>query len=190
MDVRRLAELIVLCCALGGCAPAAAPPELHQASKRSGGMPTSDRTSGAPARPPFSIDKPIGLTTMRVVRDDGSEGSAPPAKCEVQILHTKPAGKTREVATLDVDGAPDQHEDILSLLKRKACEAGANAVLIEKMGKTQVEGVAVDHLEAVALIVGVPKPPVNPSPAPKTITVTPEGPAAPKTITVDPGAPP
>ena len=114
----------------------------------------------------------------------------PPAKCEVRILRENPAGKTREVATLKVEGAPAQHEDILSLLKRKACEAGANAVVIKSMGKTRVEGVKMDHIEAVALIVGTPKPPVDPSPIPKTITVTPEGPAVPKTITVDPDASP
>jgi hypothetical protein len=58
------------------------------------------------------------------------------------------------------------------------------------MGKRRVEGVNVDHVEAVALMIGTPKPPVDPSPVPKTITVTPDGPAAPKTITVDPAASP
>jgi hypothetical protein len=127
---------------------------------------------------------------MRVVKDDSSEDSVPTAKCEVRILHENPAGETREVATLNVDGAPAQHENILSLLKREACEAGANAVVIKRMGKPRVEGVKVDHIEAVALVVGTPKPPVDSSPVPKTITVTPEGPAVPKTITVDPGAAP
>ena len=176
----------------------ATPSDSHRAPERFGGIPTSDSTPVAPSRPRFSVGKAIGVTTMRVFQnnnsdnssDDGSEGSAPPANCEVQILHDKPAGKTREVGTLNVDGAPAQHEDILSLLKRKACEAGANAVLIKSMGKTRVEGVKVDHVEAVALIVGTPKPPVDLSPVPKTITVTPEGPAVPKTITVDPGASP
>lgn len=127
---------------------------------------------------------------MRVVKGEGSGDSAPPAKCEVKVMHHKPAGKTREVGTLEVTGVPAQHENILSLLKRKACEAGANAVLIKSMTKKRVEGVKVDHVEAVALIVGTPKPPVDLSPVPKTITVTPEGPAVPKTITVDPGVSP
>jgi len=168
----------------------ATPAELRRTPERFGGLPAEDSTPVAPSRPRLSVEKAIGVTTMRVVKDDSSEGSAAPAECEVQILHDKPSGKTREVATLNVDGAPAQHEDILSLLKRKACEAGANAVLIKSMGKTRVEGVKVDHVEAVALIVGTPKPPVDPSPVPKTITVTPEGPAVPKTITVDPSASP
>jgi hypothetical protein len=166
--------------------------DLHRTPERFGGIPSSDATSerAAPSRLRLRVEKAIGVTTMRVVKDDNPEGSTPPAKCEVQILRDKPVGKTREVATLNVDGAPAQHEDILSLLKRKACEAGANAVLIKSMGKKRVEGVNVDHVEAVALMIGTPKPPVDPSPVPKTITVTPEGPAAPKTITVDPAASP
>jgi hypothetical protein len=172
--------------------------EFHRTPERFGGIPASESTPVARSRPRLSVGKPIGVMTTRVGRDDDSddsaEGSAPPVNCDVQsdvqILHDKPTGKTREVATLNVDGAPTQHEDILALLKRKACEAGANAVLIKTMAKTRVEGVTVDHVEAVALIVGTPKPPVDPSPVPKSITVTPEGPAVPKTITVDPGASP
>jgi hypothetical protein len=170
--------------------------EFHRTPERFGGIPVSDRTPVAPSRPRLSVGKAIGVMTTRVGKDDSddsAEGTAP-ANCDVQsdvqILHDKPTGKTREVATLNVDGAPVQHEDILALLKRKACEAGANAVLIKKMAKTRVEGVNVDHVEAVALFVGTPKPPVDPSPVPKSITVTPEGPAVPKTITVDPGASP
>jgi hypothetical protein len=169
----------------------ATPAELHRTLERFGGIPAaSDNTPAAPSRPRLRVEKAIGVTTTSVVRDDSSGGSVPTAKCEVQILHENPAGKTREVATLNVDGAPAQHEDILSLLRRKACEAGANAVVIKSMGKARVEGVKVDHVEAVALVVGTPKPLVDPSPVPKTITVTPEGPAVPKTITVDPGASP
>ncbi|HTJ09404.1 MAG TPA: hypothetical protein VL393_06925 [Candidatus Binataceae bacterium] len=164
--------------------------EFHRTPDRFGGIPSADSPPATPSRPQLRVGKAIGVITTRIGKDDGSEGSAPPAKCEVDILHDKPKGKTREVATLEVDGAPAQHEDILSLLRRKACEAGANAVLIKSMGKARVEGVNVDHVEAVALVVGTPKPPVDPSPVPKTITVTPEGPAVPKTITVDPGASP
>jgi hypothetical protein len=190
--------------AIGGQPPEPAKPsatatpttELHRTPERFGGIPASGSTRVAPSRPRLRVGKAIGVITTRVGKDDSddsAEGTAP-ANCDVQsdvqILHDQPTGKTREVATLNVDGAPAQHEDILALLKRKACEAGANAVLIKRMAKTRVEGVNVDHVEAVALIVGTPKPPVDPSPVPKSITVTPEGPAVPKTITVDPGASP
>jgi hypothetical protein len=164
--------------------------ELHQTPERFAGLPPSDSAPAGPAPRRLRVEKPLVVTTTRVFRSEGSDNSAPPLKCDVKVLHDKPAGKTREVGTLEVTGAPAQHENILSLLKRKACEAGANAVLIKSMAKKRVEGVKVDHVEAVALIVGTPKPPVDPSPVPKTITVTPEGPAVPKTITVDPGVSP
>jgi hypothetical protein len=188
-EVRRLTELILLCCALCGCARAtpslpALPPGVTPSTV------STEATPVPPSRPRLSVDKAIVVTTMGVVRDDSPEGSASPARCEVRILNHLPAGETREVATLKIDGAPAQHEDILSLLKRKACEAGANAMVIKSMGQTRVEGIEVDHIEAVALIVGSPKPPVDPSPVPKSITVTPDGPALPKTIEVDPGASP
>ena len=169
--------------------------ELHRTPERFGGLPNSDNGPGnsppaAPRRARLKIGKAIGETTMRVVRDDRADGSAAPPKCTVEILHDAPKEKTREVGTLKVDGAPGQHEDLMSLLKRKGCEAGANAVLIKSMSTTRVDGVKVDRVEAVALVIGTPRPPVDPSPVPKTITVTPDGPAAPKTITVDPGASP
>jgi hypothetical protein len=166
--------------------------DLHRTPERFGGLPNPDNGPGnAPATPRrarLEIGKAIGETTMRVVRDESADAAAAPPKCAVEILHDAPKGKTREVGTLKVDGAPGQHEDLMSLLKRKGCEAGADAVLIKSMSKTRVDGVKVDHVEAAALVIGTPKPPVDPSPTPKTITVTPDGPAVPKTITVDPGA--
>ncbi len=176
----------------------ATPDELHRTPERFGGDPRLRQHTGCAVAAAVQRRQAISVTTTRVGKDDNSDdssgGSALPANCDVQsdvqILHHQPTGKTREVATLSVDGAPAQHEDILALLKRKACEAGANAVLIKRMSETGVAGVKVDHVEAVGLIVGTPKPPVDPSPVPKSITVTPEGPAVPKTITVDPDASP
>jgi hypothetical protein len=171
---------------------------LHRTRERFGGVPAADSTGVAPSRPRLRIGKAIVVTTTRVSKDensdDHSEGAGMLPNCdvqsEVQILHQKPKGNTREVATLKLDGEPAQREYIMSLLKRKACEAGANAVLIKSIIQTRVEGAKVDHIEAVGLIVGAPKPPVDPAPVPKSITVTPEGPAVPKTITVDQGASP
>jgi hypothetical protein len=186
--------MIVLCCALGGCARAAPLPSIvpppPPSAVTNGGAPASDSAPASLSRPQLQVETAIGVTAMRVVKDDSSEGSAPAAKCEVRILPEKPAGKTREVATFKVDGAPAQHEDILSLLKHEACEAGANAIVIKSMGKTRAARINIDHVAAVALVVGTPDPAVDSSPVPKTITVTPEGSAMPKTLTVDPGASP
>jgi hypothetical protein len=154
-------------------------------------MSAPESTPGAMNKPPhLRVEKPIGEITMRVVKNSGSQETADGSVCEVRILHERPATAAREVGTLKIDGAPAQRDDLYSLLKRRACEAGANAVFVKKIEKQRLEGVKFDHVEAVALVIGTPGPPVNPSPAPKTIMVTPDGPAVPKTITVDPGAQP
>ena len=168
-------------------APAPTASEFRHISARFAGLPDADSTPAAPPRPHLTIGEPIAVTTMHVVHDDKPSTALRRADCKMEVLHAKPAGKTREVGTLSVDGAPAQHEDILSLVRHRACEAGANAVLIKSMDKKRIEGVSVDHVEAVALVLGTPPPPADPSPVPKSITVTPEGPAVPKTITVDPG---
>ena len=169
-------------------ASAPAPSGLHHIPERFGGLPDAGTTPDAPRRPRLTVGEPIAVTTMHVVRDSETSSAAGAADCAVQVLHAKPAGKAREVGTLSVDGAPAQDKDILSLVRHRACEAGANAVLIKSMDKRRVQGVSLDHVEAVALVLGTPPPPADPSPVPKTITVTPDGPAVPKTITVDPGS--
>ncbi len=167
--------------------PAPVAPGLHRIPQRFGGLPDAGSTPDAPRRPRLSVGEPIAVTTMHVVRDNGTLSAMRDPDCAVQVLHAQPAEKAREVGTLSVDGAPAQHEDILSLVRHRACEAGANAVLIKSTDKKQVDGVRVDHVEAVALVLGTPAPPADPAPVPKTITVTPDGPAVPKIITVDPG---
>ena len=127
---------------------------------------------------------------MRVVKVDDSKNAKGDSICEIRSLHDKPGIAAREVGTLKIDGAPAQRANLFSLLKRQACEAGANAIIIKSIERKRLEGKEFDHVEAVALVVGTPRPPVDPSPVPKTITVTPEGPAIPKTINIDPGAQP
>jgi hypothetical protein len=223
-DVRRLAEIILVCCAIGGVTRASAQPAVenaaepqrqaapiednltgnaaaapfatpssaapHRSLERYGGIPAPESTRDALKHPRLRLEKPIGEITMRVVKNNNSNGAEGGGTCEIQILHDQPERAAREVGTLKIDGAPAQRDNLLSLLKRQACEAGANAIIIKSIEKRRLDGVRFDHVEAVALVVGTPKPPVDPSPAPKTITVTPDGPAIPKTINVDPGAQP
>ncbi len=116
----------------------------------------------------------------------GTSGATPSPQCEVQILHEKPKSPAREVATFKLDAMPAEHADIISLLKRRACEAGANAVLIKKL-KQGAAALSADHVEAVALVLESAKP-AGHKPVPKTIEVPLPSKPVPKTITVDPDA--
>lgn len=117
-----------------------------------------------------------------------TDGSRAPqgAPCAVRILHKSPKSKSREVATFKLKGMPADHDAMMALLKRRACEAGANALLIKK--PKHRAGTPVDQVEAAALVLPAVKPAVDSKPAPKTIEVPLPSKPVPKTITVDPAA--
>jgi len=117
-----------------------------------------------------------------------SQNNATAPKCNVQILRDKPAASARQVATFKIDGMPSQRDDILTMLKGKACEAGANALLIKDARQEDSEAGSVYHVEAVAFFAKKPGRAAGHAPAPKTITVPPPTQAVPKTITVDSSA--
>ncbi|HVA41507.1 MAG TPA: hypothetical protein VNF49_12630, partial [Candidatus Binataceae bacterium] len=149
----------------------------------------SDNTAPAPARPRLRLDPTIGVTAMRLMPDApeaDAQTAAAPAKCALKILHEKPAAPSREVAIIKLSGAPAQHEVVWSLLKRKACEAGANAVLVKNKDRSGSGAAAKYTVDAVALVVEAVKPAVREKPVPKTITVPA---AAPKTIELDADTP-
>lgn len=120
-----------------------------------------------------------GMSTMRVGRTSRSH-------CTVQILREKPRTAAREVATFKLGGARRNRGAMMALLKRRACEAGANALLLKKSKKsTQASGY---QIEAVALVLKSAKPSSESKPVPKTIEVPLPSAPVPKTITVDPDA--
>jgi len=62
------------------------------------------------------------------------EPSGRPAKdpnCTMPVLHAEPLADYRKVAIIDALGAPSAEEkDLLPLVVRKACETGADALVI------------------------------------------------------------
>jgi hypothetical protein len=113
----------------------------------------------------------------------GAPPGAEPSQCDVEILHKKPRSAVREVATFKLDGEPVERDQIMALLKRRACEAGANALVL----KQSDSAAGTYHVEAVALRIESAKPAGKP--VRKTIEVPLPSKPVPKTITVDPDAP-
>jgi hypothetical protein len=69
---------------------------------------------------------------------------AKPPNCPLQVLHTMPAADVQQLALVDAWGDQSAKDaDLLSVLKRKACGVGADAVVITS-DKSQHEG---DQLE-------------------------------------------
>lgn len=123
----------------------------------------------------------------RASDDAGTAGGGAAPACDVQILHDKPKAAVREVATFKLDGALAERDQIMSLLKRRACEAGANALLLKKPDSTATAAQGAYHVEAVALLLESARR--DHTPVPKTIEVPLPSKPVPKTITVDPDAP-
>jgi hypothetical protein len=174
-------------------ADATAPETLgsHLSSARRAGA-GGDNAVPQPSPPRIQFEPAIGVTTMRLVRHEKPQteslNDSMPAACAVQLLHEKPAASARPVATFKIDGMPSQRDDITAVLKGKACEAGANALLIEDSSQKDSETGSVYHIEAVAFFIEKSKTAADASPVPRTITVPLPAPAVPKTITVDSGA--
>jgi hypothetical protein len=82
---------------------------------------------------------------------------------------------------------PRDRDVIMALLKRRACEAGANALLVTRM-KAKADA-SIYHVEAAAFVIKSAKPSADAKPVPKTIEVPLPSKPVPKTITVDPHAP-
>jgi hypothetical protein len=163
-------------------------PGPHVTPTRLTGVP-SDNTGPAPPR--IIFEPAIGVTTMRLVGKDksleGSQNAEPPPKCSVQILHKQPTASARQLATFKIDATPAQRGDVLTVLEGKACEGGANALLIKDARQEESQAGPVYHVEAIAFFVEQPKTAAKTAPAPKTITLPPPSLAVPKTITVDSG---
>ena len=65
---------------------------------------------------------------------------ARPPNCPLQVLHTMPIADVQQIALLDTWGDEMSGDaDLLQVLKRKACEVGADAVVITS-DKSQHEG--------------------------------------------------
>lgn len=160
-------------------------------------------TARAKARPSkLRLGPAISVTTARLVPDGKARASGhlgPSGKCSIKILHTKPKTAARTVASIKISGTSAQRDDLWSLLKHKACEAGANAVLVKDADESSW-GTGY-HIEALALVLktadsGKHKPipktitvPADSSAAiPETITIAPDTPTAAKKVTAAPGA--
>ncbi len=80
--------------------------------------------------PPEATLSPIG-TYMHVAK---------PPDCAMPVLRDSPSRKYQQVAIVDAWGDKTAKDsDLLSLVKRKACEAGADAVVITE-DRTQNQG--------------------------------------------------
>lgn len=90
----------------------------------------------------FELEIPAPSATVSPMTSIMRPAKAP--NCPLQVLHTMPAADVQQLALVDTWGDQSANDsDLLPVLKSKACEVGADAVVITS-DKSQREG---DQLE-------------------------------------------
>lgn len=86
----------------------------------------------------FEAEIPAPSATVSPMTSVMRAAKAP--NCPLQVLHTMPAADVQQLALVDTWGDQSAKDtDLLPVLKRKACEVGADAVVITS-DKSQHEG--------------------------------------------------
>lgn len=86
----------------------------------------------------FEAEIPAPSATVSPMTSYMRPAKAP--NCPLQVLHTMPAADVQQLALVDTWGDQSAKDaDLLPVLKRKACEVGADAVVITS-DKSQHEG--------------------------------------------------
>lgn len=107
----------------------------------------------------FELEVPAPSATVSPMTPYMRPAKAP--DCPLQVLYTMPLSDVQQLALLDAWGDQKTNDaDLLPVIKRKACEVGADAVVITS-DKSQREGEQLPGFDARAESVGGPGEPAN-----------------------------
>lgn len=82
-----------------------------------------------------------------IVQIDSIDRAAKPADCSMPVLHSESrATNYRKIAIVEAWGQPGQENEVLEAVRHRACEIGADAILVVS-GQSQIDG----RLEAMDL---------------------------------------
>jgi len=91
--------------------------------------------------------------------------AAKPPNCDMPVLHQDPLADFRKVAIIEGVGSIYSSEDeVLLLVRRKACETGADAIILLVSKRQTTEALVGYYIDSVAIIYGrSPNIPTGPS---------------------------
>ena len=100
--------------------------------------------------------KAVRLPARAVYTEIEPSGSAAkPPDCDISILHHEPLADYRKVGLVEGTGSVyDSEADVLPAVKRKACESGADAIVILTSKSQTTEGLVGYYLDAEAIVYG------------------------------------
>ncbi len=93
-----------------------------------------------------------------------SGNAAKPPTCDITVLRHDPLTEYRKVGIIEAEGSVYASEqDVMPAVKRKACESGADAVIILTSKSQTTENMVGYYVDAVAIVYGKnPNIPISP----------------------------
>lgn len=94
-----------------------------------------------------------------------SGAAAKPPDCNMPVLRHEPLTEYRKVGLVEATGSVyDSESDVLPVVKRKACESGADAIVVLTSKSQTTEGLVGYYIDAEAIVYGKnPNIPSGPS---------------------------
>jgi hypothetical protein len=81
--------------------------------------------------------------------------AAKPPDCDIKVLRHEPLTEYRKVGIIEGTGnVYESEEDVLPAVKRKACETGADAIVILASKSQTTESLVGYYINAVAIVYG------------------------------------
>ncbi|HUO05802.1 MAG TPA: hypothetical protein VMU16_11455 [Candidatus Binataceae bacterium] len=96
---------------------------------------------------------------VTVAEIEPSGNAAKPPDCNMPVLRRDPLGDFRKVAIIEAVGSVYAHEsDVLPAVLRKACETGADAVVVIASKSQTSESMTGYYINSVAIVYGKENP--------------------------------
>lgn len=101
---------------------------------------------------------PVQVTVARLV-PHGLK--AKPADCPMPQLNSLPGKGVRNIGTIRISGVASHRDDILMLVRRKACEMGADAIFVTAEQEQTSGGIGMYQVAADAIVYADGRPSEN-----------------------------
>jgi hypothetical protein len=144
---------------LAACAPTQAPSPAAIAYSPQGPAMAypQPRPATAYSPPRAAIEyPPLQVTVARLVP---SGLPAKPANCSMPELKSLPGNGVKKIGTIRISGVAAHQDDVLMLVRRKACEMGADAIFITAEQEQTSGGIAMYQVSADAIVYANGSPP-------------------------------
>jgi hypothetical protein len=100
-----------------------------------------------------SVPKLPPQVTYTEIQASGT--AAKPPNCDIKVLNHDPLAEYRKVGIIEAEGSVYATEDeVMPAVKRKACETGADAIIVVASKSQTTENIVGYYINAIAIVYG------------------------------------